>query len=182
MAASIEQHAGKGRRAGVPRMKKHMLKTDMTPLVDLGFLLIAFFVFTAEMSKPVVANLIMPHDGEGTKLQDSNALTVLLGENNRVWYYHGNMKDAIDNKAIFETSYSLREGIGKVIRDKQEWLDGANVSDEKRDGLMLLIKATSKASYENVMNALDEALINNVKRYALIKTEPEEINWVEAHQ
>ena len=53
MAAIIEQNAGKGRRTGVPRMKKHNLKTDMTPLVDLGFLLIAFFVFTAQLSEPV---------------------------------------------------------------------------------------------------------------------------------
>lgn len=154
----------------------------MTPLVDLGFLLIAFFVFTAEMSKPVVANLIMPKDGPPMDLGDSNALTVLLGGDNKIWYYHGSMKNAISNNQVFTTSYSLRGGIGKVIRAKQEWLDKANISDEKRNGLMLLIKATSKASYENVMNALDEALINNVKRYALIKTEPEEINWVEAHQ
>jgi biopolymer transport protein ExbD len=181
MAVISEQHAGNGRKAGVPRMKKHILKTDMTPLVDLGFLLIAFFVFTAEMSKPVVANLIMPHDGEGTKLQDSNALTVLLGENNRVWFYHGNMKDAIAANQFFETNYSLKDGIGKVIRDKQEWLDKANISAEKRNGLMLLIKATSKASYENIINALDEALINDVKKYALVKTEPEELSWIETH-
>jgi hypothetical protein len=67
-----------------------------------------------------------------------------------------------------------------VIRDKQKWLDRSNVSDEKRSGLMLLIKATSGASYKNVINALDEVLINDVKKYALVKPEPQEISRMEA--
>lgn len=180
MAAIIEQHAGNGRRRTVPRMKKYILKTDMIPLVDLGFLLIAFFVFTAQMSEPVVANLVMPKDGPPSTLGDSNALTVLLGKDNRIWYYQGNLENAIANNEIFETSYSVKDGIGKVIRDKQEWLDRSNVSDEKRSGLMLLIKATSGASYKNVINALDEALINDVKKYALVKPEPQEISRMEA--
>src|SRR5687768_12504833 len=81
------QPAGRSRR-GVARMKKHSLKTDMTPMVDLGFLLIAFFIMTTELNKPVVTRLNMPHDGPSIPLAMSNALTVLLGDNNTVYYYH----------------------------------------------------------------------------------------------
>lgn len=122
----------------------------------------------------------MPKEGPPTKLADSNALTVLLNNNDKVFYYEGDMNEAILNGKISETNYSVKEGIGKIIRNKQEWLDKANISKEKRDGLMVLIKAGSESSYENLMAILDEMLINNVKRYALVKIESEEINWLKA--
>lgn len=75
--------------AGVRHSKKHTPKTDMTPMVDLGFLLITFFVITMELNKPVTLNLNMPKEGPTTDLGKSNALTVLLGKDNAIYYYHG---------------------------------------------------------------------------------------------
>jgi biopolymer transport protein ExbD len=182
MASLMDTAVVTGKRRGVCRTKKHNLKIDMTPLVDLGFLLIAFFIITTELSKPVVANLAMPKDGPDMPLSTSNALTVLLISDNRVYYYEGSGEEAIANNRISETTYSVKDGIGKIIRAKQQWLDNAGISPEKRNGLMLLIKATPNASYENVVAMLDEALINNVKKYTLLKSQPEEIGWIEAHQ
>lgn len=51
------------RRTGISRPKKYNPKTDMTPMVDLGFLLISFFVMTTELSKPRIAPLNMPKEG-----------------------------------------------------------------------------------------------------------------------
>jgi biopolymer transport protein ExbD len=165
------------RRAGMSHTKKLSVKIDMTPMVDLGFLLIAFFIMTTELSKPSVVKLNMPKEGPPMKLADSNALTILLDDNDRVYYYWGNWKDASSNTRIFKTSFSQTNGIGNAIREKQAWLD---VSDqkEKRNGLMLLIKAGKDASYQNVMDALDEALINGVKKYTLLPPEPEEAAWM----
>jgi biopolymer transport protein ExbD len=182
MASLNEMPVITGRRAGVSRMKKHSLKTDMTPMVDLGLLLIAFFVITTELSKPVALQLNMPHDGPPMKLEDSNALTVLIDGNEKIHYYHGNMTNALANNKIFETTFSNRQGIGKIIRDKQQLLDQVNISKEKRNGLMLLIKATDDANYENVIDMLDEALINDVKKYAILKMEPEEKKWLHDHR
>ena len=182
MATLNEMPAMTGRRADVRRMKKHSLKTDMTPMVDLGFLLIAFFVVTTRLSEPVVVKLNMPHDGPPTELEDSNALTVLLGSFGKIYYYHGNMSKALFENKIFETTFSVKDGIGQIIRDKQQWLDKVNISDEKRDGLMLLIKATDDAQYENIVEMLDETLINDVKKYAIVKIEPEEKKWLSEHQ
>jgi biopolymer transport protein ExbD len=163
-----------GRRPGVRRMKKHSLKTDMTPMVDLGFLLIAFFVVTAQLTEPRATNLNMPQDGPPTKLENSNALTVLLGGDNSIYYYHGDWEQANKNKEIFKTSFDLKTGLGKVIREKQMRLDGIEVNGEGRKGLMVLIKPNKDTNYENVINVLDEILIHDVKKYAIVKLEQEE--------
>jgi len=86
------------KRAGIRRRKYNSLKIEMTPMVDLGFLLIAFFIFTTEISKPAVTKLYMPHDGDITRTPDSKSLTILLGANNLVFYYYGIEDEAIKNK------------------------------------------------------------------------------------
>jgi biopolymer transport protein ExbD len=162
---------------GIAKVKKHTLKVDMTPMVDLGFILITFFVMTVQLSKPMVVNLNMPKDGEPTTLGKSNALTVLL-DDNRVYYYHGDWKDAYANNEVYSTHLSVANGLGKVIREKQHWLDTLGTK-EGRKGLMLLIKGGNGASYQNIIDALDEALINMVEKYAVLSASPEEQTWMQ---
>ena len=146
-------------------------------MVDLGFLLIAFFIMTTELSKPSTVNLNMPTEGPPMQLGKSDALTVLIDKSDRIYYYQGDWKEALERKEIMQTNFSVREGMGKVIREKQQWLDSHN--KDGRDGLMLLIKAGSEATYENVINALDETLINIVKKYSILPLSPEETKWLE---
>lgn len=161
------------RKAGVSHQKKHNLKIDMTPMVDLGFLLISFFVITAEMSKPMTLDLNMPKEGPPIPVGESDALTVLLGKDNVIYYYQGNWKDAVMSNEIFQTSFSTK----RVIREKQQQLDSNNIK-EGRNGLMLLIKPNEDAIYSNVIDMLDEALIHDIKKYAVLKPGEEEIKYL----
>ncbi|MGZ8557449.1 MAG: ExbD/TolR family protein [Chitinophagaceae bacterium] len=165
------------RKAGVRRAQKSIPKIDMTPMVDLGFLLITFFVITAELSKPVTMDLFMPNEGPPTKLGKSDALTCLLGMNKTLYYYHGDWEEALAANQVFQTSYSAKQGIRKVIHEKQLQLD-INNRKEGRRGLMLLIKPGKDADYSDVIDLLDEALINDVKKYALLKADEEETKWL----
>jgi biopolymer transport protein ExbD len=62
----------------------------MTPMVDLGFLLITFFIITTQLSKPSVVKLNMPKESKySTTVGESNALTFILDKDDRVYYYHG---------------------------------------------------------------------------------------------
>jgi biopolymer transport protein ExbD len=171
---------GQQRRPGSRRMKKDNPKTDLTPMVDLGFLLIAFFVITTELSKPVITNLNMPHDGPPVKLKGSNALTVLLDNANMIYYYQGDWKEALAKGEVYKTNFAFKGGLGDIIREKQLFLDRqAKINgDEGRKGLMLLIKASRETNYESVVDVLDEILINDVKKYALVKPEIAEINYL----
>ncbi|HEX7846576.1 MAG TPA: biopolymer transporter ExbD [Chitinophagaceae bacterium] len=178
ITAAINEH----RRAGVRRMKKHSLRTDMTPMVDLGFLLITFFVFTAKMSEPMVTHLNMPKEsGIVMPVGESDALTVLLGKDNSVYYYEGNWEDALKNNAIRQSSLSYRNGLGDVIRQKQKELETNPRAREGKKGLMLIIKPGSEAVYRSVIDALDEVLINDVKKYVVVKPDTNEISWLAQH-
>ncbi|HEX2630549.1 MAG TPA: biopolymer transporter ExbD [Chitinophagaceae bacterium] len=185
MAEILNTSGTSGRkRAGVRGQKKHFPRTDMTPMVDLGFLLITFFVFTATLSEPRAVNLNMPTDEETdnpTELADSNALTILLDGNDRVFYYAGKWENAVKNNTIKETSFSYKDGLGDIVRAKQQYLDKHPVDKDGRDGLMLLIKAGDESKYANVIDALDEALINEVKRYAIVKMTDQEKEYLIQH-
>src|SRR5204863_3714890 len=104
---------------GVKKAKKLSTRVDMTPMVDLGFLLITFFVFTATMSTPTTMNLNMPKDTnkdeELNKAKESGALTILLGKDDHVYYYEGQLKDDASN---FKTSTFKQ--IREIIIDKRK--------------------------------------------------------------
>lgn len=147
-------------------------------MVDLGFLLIAFFVMTTEMSRPSITKLNMPKEGgTSSTVGDSNALTFLISADH-VYYYLGEWNKAKADGKIIETSFSVKDGIGKIIRERQAWLAAANISKEGKDGLMFMIKPAPDANYRQVIDALDETQINAVKRYIIMKPEAEEIAFL----
>jgi len=137
------------------------VRIDMTPMVDLGFLLITFFVFTATMSVPNTMKLYMPHDGDSTPVRKSKILTVILGNDNKVYAYEGAFEDALRENSIIPTNYGESDGIGNLIRQKQKLLQKSNTENGK-DDLVFLIKPTKRSTYKNIIDALDETTINGV--------------------
>ena len=149
------------------------VRIDMTPMVDLGFLLITFFIFTTTMSEPNTMKLYMPHEGDPTAIEDGKVLTILLGNNNRVYAYQGAFEKALLKNMILPTSYDETDGIGNLIRQKQMQLE-QTWSKNSKDGLVYLIKPTKQTTYKNIIDALDEAIINGVKKYMIIDASIEE--------
>ena len=177
--AQIENAASERKGKTFSHNKKQSLRIDMTPMVDLGFLLITFFVFTTTLSEPKAADLFMPKDSsDSLNLPKSLALTVLLGADNKVFYYTGDFNEAVQSNTIYETNYSTYEGIGKVIRQKQKDIDASKKFPEGRKGMMLLVKPTGNSNYKNVIDVLDEATINDVRKYAIVDATPEEKEFV----
>jgi biopolymer transport protein ExbD len=163
-----------GGKAGARRSKKLSTKVDLTPMVDLGFLLITFFIFTTTMSESKAMKLIMPDDSKGNQNEagESTALTVIPLADNKVFYYHGQLDNALKANSWGVTNYSEVDGLGKIVRIKQAALD--KVKPGNRKELMLMIKPSPESNYESVVSALDEAMINDVKKYAIMDITPEE--------
>jgi len=143
---SIPAAVSAKRKAGLRPKAWHQLKIDMTPMVDLGFLLISFFVITTELARPTTMDLFMPKDsGQPSDLGESNALTVLL-DNDRLFYYHGKWEEALKNGVILQTSFSGNAGLRKISGEKQRQLDISTKNKEGRNGLMLLIKPDARTT------------------------------------
>ena len=151
------------------KKKIHSVKIDMTPMVDLGFLLITFFIFTTSLTQPTITKLTMPKKGGIIEVHDKNLLTVILAKD-RVLVYEGDFTKALQANKLSVTDYNLASGFGHYIRQKQKDLQATN----QQEKLMIAIKLLASASYQQVLTALDEMKINNVSRYGIMELSPEE--------
>ena len=164
--------------AGVQKMIRHCLKVDMTPMVDLGFLLISFFVITTELSKPTVMDLAMPKVGPPVDLAESAALTVFM-KDDTMYYYKGKWEDAQLQNRISPVRLTGQNSLREIIIGMKAELDNNKDVKGGRNDLMLLIKPGRKTSYTTVIDLLDEAMISMVKKYAIVPQTSEEAAWLE---
>jgi len=204
--ASIDSGGGDSghkKGPGVKKAKKLSTRVDMTPMVDLGFLLITFFVFTATMSTPTTLDLNMPKDvddpNKKTEVKQSSVLSILLGKSDQVYYYEGQL-EVTEGKNNFKSSNY--KDIRKIIIDKRKEVMSRHRHDDaicnpereaaKKKGdpnwekacedvdFVVIIKPNEEATYKNTVDILDEMTINQVKRYAMVKVLKEEDELIKA--
>src|ERR1700689_3091354 len=92
--AEMDTSSGGGHKKGpgVKKSKKLSTRVDLTPMVDLGFLLITFFIFTTTMSRPTAMRLILPKDVDDEHKQkepEGAVITLMPSKNNQIYYYEG---------------------------------------------------------------------------------------------
>ena len=144
-----------------PRARQHNFRLDMTPMVDLAFLLLTFFMLTTTFAKPRVMQLTMPvkNSNQQTDLARSRAMTIVLGPAHRVYYYLGlNAPDdpSVVMPVLHATNFGPR-GIRQALLARQRQLPEP----------VVLIKAGPRAKYQDMVDILDEMNITNQKKYAL---------------
>jgi biopolymer transport protein ExbD len=167
--AEVQTTVLSGKR-GVTRSKKLSTRVDLTPMVDLGFLLITFFIFTTTLSEQTAMKLKLPIDDEKSPSTTaaSKTLSILLCKDNRVKYYAG------DNPALMqETNYSPSGLRSIILRQEQEIASRFG----NRSEAIILIKPTEDCTYENIVNTLDEMTINDVQSYILMDVNKEELSF-----
>ncbi|MCL9805719.1 biopolymer transporter ExbD [Flavobacterium amniphilum] len=145
------------------------------------FLLISFFVITTSLSKPQSMELGVVEDGELQKEKISmnpkhakKAITILVGDNNKIISYVGPLSSPLEKPKEFEYG---ENGIRKeLLRLK------STLSEEGKDGRIVLIKMSKKTSYKNMVDILDEMAIAKVPTYALVDITPEEMKLLESNK
>jgi biopolymer transport protein ExbD len=192
---SGDQGGGKHKKV---RAKKTSTHIDMTPMVDLAFLLLTFFILTTTFSKPKTMDITMPvkdtKEEERTKVPASQTMSVLLTKNDRIiWYMGVDSATAPPATSIADFSQNGANSIHKVLLEKNKIVADqvalvedsvrkglipdndeevkkhkAWVKAAEKKGLIVLIKPDSLSKYKNLVDILDEMLITNVARYAIV--------------
>ena len=179
------------------RAKKNSTHIDMTPMVDLAFLLLTFFMLTTTFGKPKTMEINMPiKDPDNKPPLVNNAITFLLTDKDKVYWYYGELKP--------ETQLTLTtfapDGIRKLLLEKNQFAVDkikdlknqaakANMADTTlkrmvvdvkgdKKALMVLVKTDDKAKYKNVVDALDELNICFVGKYALVDISKQEYDMI----
>ncbi|WP_288448381.1 biopolymer transporter ExbD [uncultured Chryseobacterium sp.] len=151
------------------RQKKKMIRVDMTPMVDLGFLLITFFMFTTNFTKPNVMDLGLPakdpnpHPIDNPVIGEQNQITFILGKANRVFYHQSNAKD-LNTTNLKETDFSGIK-ISKIIAEAYQ-------KAPDREKFTVIVKPTDDANYKNFVDMLDNLAISKKERYGVTDIKP----------
>jgi biopolymer transport protein ExbD len=188
--AEMDVSSGGGHKKGpgVKKGKKLSTRVDLTPMVDLGFLLITFFMYTTTMSKPKTMEINMPNNEkiekeQETKIKASVAMTVLLSKDHRVYYYEGLADDPTKPPELKVTYFKPKGGIRDAIIDKKKKIEEQRRSDPSltaKDQLTVLIKPDINSTYEDLVNILDEMSINDVRIYAIVDITPVDKEFITA--
>jgi biopolymer transport protein ExbD len=146
------------------RARKQLISLDLTAMVDLGFLLITFFMLQTMLTKPKAMEL---NTFDAYKIRDEQpplcggliTLSILLGEKDKIYTYV-----SVDSPQIQIADFS-KTGIRAVILARQAEVEAQWGNKEL---LRLLIRAMPNARYKNLIDILDEIAITGVRNYAIV--------------
>jgi biopolymer transport protein ExbD len=198
--AEIIANEGGGKKKGKRRAKRHSTHIDMTPMVDLACLLLTFFMLTTAFSKPKVMEIVLPDkkiDKNSPPIPKSRTLNIILDENDRIFWYNGMADPTKPPIPTLEESNFSKDGIRKLLlhRNKLLFKEVEDINNkvlkgklvlsrdsltkrirdlgkEDKFGPIVLIKATDKVKYKNMVDIIDEMAITHVVRYSIVDINP----------
>ena len=177
--AQMDQSDSGGKHKGGKRSKKISTRVDMTPMVDLAFLLVTFFMLTTTFNKPTVMDIKMPakvkDEKDLTDVKESLTMSVILGGGDTIWYYMG-MKPELN------LSTYAADGIRQVILDKKLSVEQIQKQTGGKDEAIVLIKATQRSNFKNVVDMFDEMAITKIGTYALVDLTDDEKKLIASKQ
>lgn len=193
-----------GKKGGKRKVKKSVVRIDMTPMVDLMCLLITFFMLTTAFSKPKIMEIVLPEKlkknekVDAPKIAESRTINLILGPENKIYYYNGRATDPKTAPPLQETDFSAT-GIRQILLDRNRALfrkiDQFNkdvvagkieiprdsvqaairkLKSDDDTGPIVLIKSYKTANYGNFVDILDEMSIIGIARYTFV-----DLTWVE---
>ena len=145
------------------RSKKLSTRIDMTPMVDLAFLLLTFFILTTTLNKLKVMEIAMPEKTPETRpVPEKRVLTLLLDGDDKIYWRQGVSVPKLESVKFSQ--------IRRLLISKNKEIDK----------MLILVKATDKSKYKNLVDMVDEFAIAGIDRYCIVDVTPEDEELIKA--
>jgi len=141
------------------RKKRIGIRLDMTPMVDIAFLLLTFFMLTTTMSKPSTMEINLPPTETKVEVAESNLLTLRVSEKNDIFW----------NMGVDKPEKISFDNLRKLLSEKLQ----ANPK------LIALLKVDRKAKYINMVDILDEFALTNITKFSIAPMQDEDKQIIE---
>ncbi len=158
------------------KRKRHSLRIDFTPMVDLGFLLITFFMYTTTMANPKVIDITMPDNAptsNPTAYPEESTMTLIPVRGHQLVYYNGALKMRAQMKLI-----PIKDARGILLAKKKQVAELPLSFSAEAHKLHVLIKPNDDCKYQDVVELLDEMVIVGVPYSTIVDLSPIEKEWL----
>jgi biopolymer transport protein ExbD len=148
----------------MPKIKKARMnvRIDMTPMVDVAFLLLTFFMLTTQFRPPEEVQISLPSSHSAFKLPESKVMLVTISKDNRVFLGFDSPRMM---EKIFGAAFKLKTSAEVNTKDLGNLLIQARIANP---GLYTVLKGDKDAEFgitEDVMNVLQKT---NITRFNLV--------------
>jgi len=181
--SEVQQQGGGDKKGGKVRSKKQSTRIDMTPMVDLAFLLLTFFMLTTTFAKPKTMEIAVPEKPKDTlhtpPVFEGRVMNLILGEKDKIYWWMG-----ITKPEVHTTTYS-KDGIRKIVLEKAKDVDAivrGQGKDPSKLPMVILIKPVDSSRYKNFVDIMDEMKITKAPIYALVPITPDDKALIKANE
>ncbi len=195
------------------KQKKMNARVDFTPMVDMIMLLVTFFMLCTSLIKPQTMEIVMPSnkndltDDQKNQVAASKAVTILIDEENKLYYYTGlpdtaKLKETTYGKDglraellslnrvakskvdVLKREYALKQSSSPQVAAKNQAEYKEKVNEIKNSDVVpnVIIKATDKSTYKNLIDVLDEMQICWIGKYVIDKIADGDVAKIKAYK
>jgi biopolymer transport protein ExbD len=153
---------------------------DMTPMVDLAFLLLTFFILATSLERKTVMEIVYPQDGPATRINWENVTVVVVGEDGKSFYYRGEDAGSATwhsdellphflslNFPVHDALQTLREQKEKGLISDEEFKQKRSYAIAGETKPVIIIKTGERTAYRDVIEVVDDLQISDIQRYTI---------------
>ena len=153
-----QQSGSRGRKGKKKKTRRIGFNLDMTPMVDVAFLLLTFFMLTTTFNKPNTMEINVPPEDMDVKVAESKGMTLRIVEKDSVFWNLA--EEEATGIKMYESS-----GEGSIL--SATFKNALETEYNRNDKLVVVIKPDKKSKYRNLVDVIDELNLMKIDRFSL---------------
>ena len=155
------------------RMKRRIsIRIDMTPMVDIAFLLLIFYMATTTFKPPEHRPVDVPSSHSEIKLPESNLMTITVTKEDSVFvdYIISRKKTVVDEETGKEIEISVPDRVYEEanLQNVSQVITRMRISDAAARTIPLIIKADEEVTYGTMATLMDALQGININKFSLV--------------